>query len=188
VLEICGPYTGETFPEGVRARLHGLTFRPYRSVDESTAALDQARVTHKQPFGNVQEGARFVVLDDPALTSTTLAVSIMQVGDRARELTEQEIARNALAARQGGPLGLISVKEIRVAYPDDRSLASWRQFLSTDDPGAAADPDIRFVKGAQGAVIALVIRVTSPSKAAAFLNSIGSERILTAGVKFLCTE
>ncbi len=188
VLEICGPYSGETFPEGVRARLHGLTFRPYQTTEESIVALDRARFLHKPPFGNLEGGSRFVVLDDPAMTSPTLAVSIMQVGDRNREKTEQDAARAALIANHGGPLGLISVQEIRVGYPGAPSLARWREFLTPAYPETGAGPSLRFAEGSQGALTALVLRVASTAKATAFLESIGSDRILTAGVRIICTE
>jgi hypothetical protein len=186
VLEICGPYAGETFPEGVRARLHGLTFRPHQTTDQSTADLDRARIPHKPPFGNAEGGARFVVLDDPGLTSPTLAVSIMQVGDRNREKTEQDAARTALAANRGGPLGIKSVKEIQVAYPNAPSLARWRQFLTPSQPGAS--PHLRFVEGPQGALTALVLQVESVPRAASFFRQIGGDKILAPGVTLLFTE
>jgi hypothetical protein len=188
VVEICGPYAGETFPDGVRARLHGLTFRPHQTTDQSTADLDRAGIPHKPPFGNLEGGARFVVLDDPALTSPTLAVSVMQVGDRNREMTEKDAARAALAANRGGPLGLKSVKEIQVAYPNAPSLARWRQFLTASQPDAGPSPHLRFVEGSQGALTALVLQVESAPRAASFLRQIGSDKILTPGVTLLFTE
>ena len=176
------------FPDGVRARLHGLTFRPSQTTDESIGLLDRACMLHKPPFGNLDGGSRFVVLDDPAMTSPTLAVSIMQVGDRKREQTEQDAARASLASNNGGPLGLKSVEEIQVAYPNAASLAKWRHFLSPGQSGTGASPGLRFVEGPQGALAAIVLRVASASKASAFLRSIESGKLLTAGVKIIFTE
>jgi hypothetical protein len=187
VLEICGPYAGETFTAGVRARLHGLTFRPFQTSDESIVALDEAGILHKPPFdsgGNL----RFVVLDDPDLTSPTLSVSIMEVRDRSRENLERESARAAQAANAGGPLGLKSVQEVHIAYPAPASLAKWRRFLARGRSDTDDSPSLHFVEGSQGALVALVIRVASAARATAFLQSIGSERILTPGVKILCIE
>ncbi|MDP2998137.1 MAG: hypothetical protein Q8N47_11670 [Bryobacterales bacterium] len=188
VLEICGPYAGETFSDGVRARLHGLTFRPHQTTDQSTADLDRAGISHKPPFGNLEGGARFVVLDDPALTSPTLAVSIMQGGDRNREKTEHDAARAALAANRGGPLGLKSVKETQVAYPNAPSLAKWRQFLAPSQPDTGPSPRLRFVEGPQGALAALVLQVESAPRATSFFRQIGSDKILTPGVTLHFTE
>ncbi len=188
VVEVCGPYAGETFADGVRARLHGLTFRPHQTTGQSTADLDGAGISHKPPFGNLEGGARFVVLDDPALSSPTLAVSIMQGGDGNREKTEHDAARAALAANRGGPLGLKSVKEIQVACPNAPSLARWRQFLIPSQPDAGPSPRLRFVDGPQGALIALVLEVESVSRAAGFLRQIGSDKILTPGVKLIFAE
>jgi len=112
----------------------------------------------------------------------------MQVGDRNREKTEQDAARAALAGNHGGPLGLMSVKEIRIACPGSPSLARWREFLTPDYPEAGAGPSLRFVEGPHGALTALVLRVASAPKAKAFLESIDSERILTAGVRIICVE
>jgi hypothetical protein len=188
VLELCGPYAGESFPDGVRARLHGLTFDSYQSVDESTRGLDRAGILHKAPFGDPDEGARFVVLDDPALTSPTLALSIMQEGEGQRAAPERSAARTAFGENRGGLLGLISVKEIRVAYRNSASLERWREFLAPDFGGTGEGPRLLFEEGGSGALTAIVLRVASPRDAAAFLQSIGSGKILTAGVKIVCVE
>jgi hypothetical protein len=186
VLEICGPYAGETFPEGQHARLHGLTYRPFQDTSASVEGLATAGILHKPPFDTTPGGPRFVILDDPALTSPALAVSIMQSGDRQREWTEQDAARAALAAIHGGPVGLLSVKEIVVACPAS-SGPKWRRFLAAQAPDAGA-PALRFVDGPTGALTALVLRVVSASKGNACLKAAGSRKILGSGVQIVCTE
>jgi len=188
VLEICGPYEGEKFPDGIRARLHGLTFDPYRTTDESTGILDRVGILHKPPFGKAEEGARFVVVDDPALTSPTLALSIMEAGDRQRAKAEHDTALAAFFANRGGPAGLIAVKEVRVAYPNASSLERWREFLAPDYSGTGEGPKLKLEQGGPGAVTALVLRVASRRAAEAFLRSIRSDAVLTAGVKIVCVE
>jgi hypothetical protein len=90
VLEICGPYDGESYPENVRARLHGLTFRPHETADASAAELHRLGIAHKDPVtwsstGKAEDNFRFVYLEDAALAGPTLAVSIQQVTNRKRE-------------------------------------------------------------------------------------------------------
>jgi hypothetical protein len=188
VLEICGPYDGETFTGGVRARLHGLTFRPFHTAGESIVALDRAGILHKPQFDSAGGNLRFVILDDPDLTSPTLSVSIMEVRDRNREKLEQDTARAAQVAKAGGPLGLKSVHEIHIGYHAQASLAKWRRFLTRGRADTDDSPSLRLVEGPQAALIALVIRVASAAQANAFLKSMGSETVLTPGVKILCIE
>ncbi len=196
VLEPCGPYEGETFPEGVRARLHGLTFRPADNADASATELHQLKIPHKGPL-NAGDNLRFIYLNDTDLTGPALAVSIMQVKNQQREQDEQAIARSALLANQGGPLGVKSVKEIKVTYPNAQTLAKWKQLLNPADRKSLEV--LRFVEGTGNEIAAIVIQVGSLEKARSFLkdrhllgdsakDSVEINRTSTHGVRILLTE
>ena len=210
VLEVCGPYAGESFPENVRARLHGLTFRPHDTADASAAELHRLGIGHKPPVtwsssGKPEDNLRFVYLEDAGLTGPALAVSIQQVTNREREQSEQAAARAALSANHGGPLGLKSLREIQVVYPDAQTFRKWQGFLipggqSQSDrwPGGEG-PALRFIQSAGKEIAAIVVQVESTLRARTFLRAhrmlaaptgdhLEIDRSATHGVRIILTQ
>jgi len=88
--------------------------------------------------------------------------------------------REALSTRQGGPLGLESVKEVILGVTDfEEAQKRWQNFFSPTLPVAPGlwpvgdGPAIHLVPHSQNVILALVLKVASLKKAEAFLSDKG---------------
>jgi hypothetical protein len=199
-LEICGPYGKEFEPQGVHARLHGLTFRPYDTAANSAAELERFGIRRRPvvTWGRPEYPLNFVIFDDPDIVAPLFSISIMETVKRNRDESEHERAQEALIETRGGPLRLKRVREVRVTYSGDAALQKCRRLLGIDGeswPGNGG-AGLRFVRGSQIGVEAAVLEVESVEETARVLRSLGLPAVLEKehvecgahGVRLLFTE
>jgi hypothetical protein len=169
-LEICGPYPEEFAPGDGEARLHGLTFQPALSAEDSVRLLDAAGIGRRAPFSVPPSGEKrltFVVVDDDAVTGPRLSVSLMDAHDRPAQDEEHRSAERALDGSGGGPLGAVRIRAVEVTQP--APLTKWRRLLASP-AGEGRVPAVRVVDGESRRVAAVVIEVRSLERAESHLR------------------
>ena len=154
------------------ARLAGIALAPAFSAAASITALDQRNIGHgaPEPFtttnanGQSQTLWTNVVVNDIGPSRALLFVCHYQF-DTQPALTS---SGSKLASIQGGPLGLLGVKDIVVETTDfDASRAKWRALLapaqekSPDEFTLGSGPAIKLVKGSADALRSLTLEVAS---------------------------
>jgi hypothetical protein len=169
-LEICGPYPEEFAPGDGEARLHGLTFHPALSAEESVRTMAAGGIGHRAPFSVPPSGEKrltFVVVDDSDVTGPRLSFSLMDVHDRAAQDEEHRSAERALAASGGGALGALRIREVEVTHPGP--LTKWRRLLLSPAREGRV-PAVRVVEGEARGVAAVVVEVRSIERAESHLR------------------
>ena len=194
-LEPCGPYPPDDYlSTDFEAIFYGLTFAFWESAVASAAALDERGIGHAEPTDVVR-------IEDEDLKAPNVYVGIGYGGDpeAVRE------PRAQLEAREGGPVGLLRVEEIRVGYSDEANLCKWTAFLRPYPRVGerafriAEGPVLRFVENDVKQVLGITLKVRSLEKATAFLreqgllgevaiNSVELDRARTHGLRILLQE
>ncbi len=199
-LEICGPYPLEFQPRDSPARLHGLTFLPHETAEQSALALDRHEIRHRPTvtWGTPASPMKFVIFDDPAMIAPWFSISIMDVMKRSGRTTERDGLQRALLANRGGPLGLKRVREVQVGYTTAAALEKWQRLLQPRAglwPGAGG-PNLRFSRRATRGIAAAVLEVESLEQAAralvglnmAVVRKPGRIECNLRGVRFVLTQ
>jgi hypothetical protein len=173
-IEPCGPYKSDApFSAGQPARFHGLTFAPATSIAEDANELGRRSISHSQVLGRWTM-PRFVYVTDALLTDRKQAVSIWEIqneDDRAN----LRFLSPPLEEAQGGALGVKSIAEVRIEYPNKECLTQWGNFLAPakregDAWFVGGGPVLRFVPGAETQIESIVLKVESLDKAKAVLS------------------
>lgn len=174
-----------------RARVSGLAFVPY-PLRDSIAELQFRKIPHDPPepyhsiLPNGVEGILWttVVLSEFSEPDFPVFLREYNPGFLDTEIRRMQLS-GRLALKEGGSLGVQSVKEIvlgTVNLRQDR--LGWRDLLMPSAPAsvsvwqAGRGPDIRLVTGARRGVQRIVIKVKSLARARVFLqeqNLLGGE-------------
>ena len=156
---------------GTDAAFTGIAFEPVGDAADAVAELDRRHVAHGEEDSRVgwsivplpeipPAGAAFVWDDKP----------------RARVAEGQRAASDALLKRDGGPLGVSSLREIVVSSRSPKEAASaWAKLADFEaQDGLLAfglGPGIRVTKGKTDRIEKIVLGIRSAQGAAAFLKS-----------------
>jgi len=160
----------------------GIAFLPRQDAAATRTALERVGValSESRPYVDRSDGEEHVLWENMTLTqisSPVLTTFICDYKYRTEMNESRRSARSELVDRQGGPLGLIELAEIRLAARDP---ARWRSVWSTvlqddtDDDGmtVAGQPGVRIFisKGEEDGVTAMSLRVRSLERAASWLE------------------
>lgn len=173
-LEPCGPYNSDApFSPDRPARFHGLTFSPATSLADAAAALGHRSIPHSGVMGN-GDMPHFVYLSDALLTGKSMAVSIWEI-QNTNDHANLSFLRSSLQQAKGGVLGVKSLEEVRIRFPEKAHLAQWNSFLnSAKHEGnlwfVGNGPALRFVQGNDTEIESIVLRVESLEKAGTVLS------------------
>jgi hypothetical protein len=168
-LEPCGPYKDDApFSPDRPARFHGLTFSPATTIADAAIALGNKSVSHSEVMGG-GDLPRFVYLNDALLIGKKLAVSIWEI-QNTNDNVNLSFLQSSLQEAKGGALGVKSIEEVRIGFPEKANLAQWGNFLSSakhegDVWFVGNGPALRFVPGKEMQVESIVLRVESLEKA-----------------------
>lgn len=165
------------------ARFAGVAFEPQQATEASITTLDELHFSHgnPEPFMSYKDGQQFklwtnVSINGVAPADSRLFLCQYHVNTQPRLLA----AQSELAKQQGGPLGLIGVKNIVVeSSRPDVAKTNWQRLLAPvteDGKGALVlsnGPGIMVRPGNQDALSALTLEVRSLEHARKFLNGQG---------------
>jgi hypothetical protein len=117
-------------------------------------------------------------LDGPSKLLPTMGSIFINdnLGSQAAARRRREGA-DSLNARDGGPLGIVAVREIVIAVEDpEMALGQWRRLggsTSGQLVAFAIGPSMRFIKSPKESIVEMVIEVRSLQRAREFLKSRG---------------
>ena len=175
------PEEGATLP----TELSGIALEPVGGTDSLLAALARRGIAHAPPDSNVQVNAagRTVGWTNTMLTGMLpepRSVFVCDYADRATIAAGRRRASDSLAATDGGPLGVLALREIVVGVTDvDAARAQWGKLV--DEPAPApgdvvalgTGPQVRLVPSASPEIQRMVVQVRSLDRARAFLTERG---------------
>jgi hypothetical protein len=168
---------------GSKARVSGLAFVPYPLAD-ALAELQFRKISHDPPEAHLStlpdgsEGVLWTTVVLPQLSGPDFLVFLREYnpGFLDTEIRRLQLS-GRLALKKGGPLGVLSVKEIVVGSGNPRQdRLQWRDLLMPSAPStqslwqAGRGPDIRLAAGAGRGVQRVIIKVESLDRARAFLR------------------
>lgn len=162
-----------------RATFAGIALEPAGDTDALIGWLTAVGMDYEPPQAFPPAGPAFFVNTSlPQLSSGATEVFVCDYKDRRMILDGQAAAAAALAADDGGPLGILGVLELTLETTDiDRSLGVWSELVATaerdgDDVvvGFESGPAIRVVPGATDRLTGITISVRSMDAAEAFLD------------------
>ena len=137
MLEPCGPFPKDApFDQSELMRFHGLTFSPSRSLAASEAELERRHVAHSKIVGGGGKMPQFIYVTDPALVGDRLALSLSGNADASDPLNLRFLSsiQSSLQQAKGGALGVTGIEEVRIACPDEETLARWGGWLAPIEP------------------------------------------------------
>jgi hypothetical protein len=163
------------------AAFKGIAFEPVGDAAAAIAELDARGVAHgPEEVSMVEMGGRKVVgwstvtLD--AIPPAGASIFICDYKARARVAEGRHAASSALATKDGGPLGITSLREIVIGVRSvEDALAAWDRLAETpsQDSGYSFGPGprIRFVGAKTEGIERIVLGVKSASSAKRFLSA-----------------
>ena len=175
------PEDGSVLP----TELSGIAFEPVGHTDSLVAELRRRGIAHGRPDTNTYETAsgRLVGWVNTGLTGMLPQprdVFFCDYTDRAMVAASRQRGVDSLRAAEGGPLGVLAVREIVVGAPDlDAARARWRRLLDAPTQEAGdlfrfgAGPGIRLVSSSDSEIRRMVVQVRSLERARAFLAARG---------------
>ena len=171
------PEAGATLP----TELSGIALEPVGGTDSLVAALARRGIAHAPPDSSVQVNAagRTVGWTNTMLTGMLpepRSVFVCDYADREMIAAGRRRASDSLAATNGGPLGVLALREIVLGVTDvDAARAQWGKLVDAppqavgDVVALGAGPQIRLVPSAAPEIQRLVVQVRSLEQARAFL-------------------
>jgi len=177
MLEPCGPFPQDApFDQAELMRFHGLTFSPSLSLAASEGELQRRHVAHSKIVGGGKI-PQFIYVTDPALIGDRLALSLWSTAETSGPLNLRFLnsLRSSLQQAKGGALGVTGIEEVRIAGPDDETLARWGGWLAPIEPAggrwaSGRGPALRLVRGENRGIASIVIGVASLEHAKAVLS------------------
>lgn len=166
-------------------QLSGIALEPVGGTDSLVAALARRGIAHAPPDSNVQVNlaGRTVGWTNTMLTGMLpepRSVFVCDYADREMVAAGRRRASDSLAATNGGPLGVLALREIVVGVPDvDAARAQWGTLVG--EPAQAVGdlvafgtgPQIRLVRSASPEIQRMVVQVRSLERARTFLTERG---------------
>ena len=132
-------------------RLFGIAFEPVGSMDASLRTLADRGVEHGSPMpfrGTQPDGTAGVLWTNASLPGLGVPNTWLFLCEYGFDVeTKRRRLRADLNAREGGPLGLVGVKEIMIGAQDpDAAKTRWRAHFGPPSE-AGEEPIWRFVSG-----------------------------------------
>ena len=177
------PPSGEKLP----TEFKGIAFEPVGYTDDRIKELDRRAITHGKPEttlvkdneGRERVGWINTGLDGPGgIPPSNVAIFVYDSTSKEKKTARNERSNNALQTSQGGPLGVVRVKELAIGVTDLKAAAvKWQMLM--DRPGQQSGdlyrfslgPDIRLFAAPADGFKSIVLQVRSLQKAKEFLAS-----------------
>jgi hypothetical protein len=164
----------------------GIAFEPVQQTDSLIVELARRGVPHAKPDTSFFDSETTDVTVGWVNTILTgmlpdpRSVFFCDYAERERVARGRREASDALVASDGGPLGVIALREIVLSAVDvEGARAQWRSLLdapSQESEGAftfGAGPRVRLVPGTEHAIAGIVVQVRSLEQARSFLAARG---------------
>jgi hypothetical protein len=166
----------------LKTEFRGIAFEPKADADATAAELTKRNIPHSdaqpsksQIAGHVLAEWSNVVLSNFPPTNAT--VFFCDYKDRQAIAQRRKAASDELAARMGGPLGIVAVAEITVGVQDLKEARSKWSALLQPSPQISDDafifntgPRIHLVRAESSGIQGIVLRVRSIGEAEKFLK------------------
>gem|GEM_PF-574269 len=163
----------------------GIAFEPVGYTDDLVKELDRRAIKHGKPettFVKDNEGRERVGwintgIDGPGgIPPSNVFIFVYDSTSKEEEGARNERSNTALRESQGGPLGIVRVKELAIGVADLKAATvKWRMLLDRPDQQAGnlyrfnLGPDIRLFAGQTDGFKSIVLQVRSLQKAKEFL-------------------
>jgi hypothetical protein len=172
------PFENET---GRRTKFKGIAFEPVADADAATVELKRRGIAHGEPRpfkiqAGGQERVGWINIQLTDLPPSDAFVFLCDYKSRERVVETRSAASQELVRRGGGPLGVLSLKEIVVGVRSvEEASGKWGRLLESRGPVAApvfsfsSGPRIRLVRADAEGIRSIVVKVKSKKQAAQFL-------------------
>lgn len=151
------------------ARCNTLIFRPFESAQASADELAKRRINYEGPSKSDLQSINVFDLGMPVnISATKEPGKDSKIGS----------LRKDLESRNGGPIGLKSVKELYIGYNSKEHLDKWINFIEPAKHKKnlwylSEEPNLRFVEDETERIRAIVFKVESLKKATDYLKHNG---------------
>lgn len=177
------PAPGEKPP----TEFKGIAFEPVGYTDDLIKELDRRAIKRGNPEttkvkdneGRERVGWINTGIDGPGgIPPSNVSIFVYDSTSKEKKAARNERSNAALQASQGGPLGVVRVKELVIAVVDLKAAeAKWRMLLDRPDQQFgnpyrfSLGPDIRLVAAPTEGFKSMVVQVRSLQKTKEFLAS-----------------
>lgn len=147
-------------------RVNGVAFAPAVSAAASAAELDRRGLAHTAPADFPTKGmAQWTLVDAKGVGPLRVFVCDYRIDTRSG----LEAATASLGSAQGGPLGVVRVRDLTFEDPDPTAArARWAAFLA---PSLSSGPAVRVTAGKTARLAAITLEVASLVRAKAALRA-----------------
>jgi hypothetical protein len=175
------PPPGEKLP----TEFKGIAFEPAGYTDSLVAELDHRAIKHSKPEPTLmkdKEGRQYVGwintgLDGPGgLPPSSVSIFVYDSTSKEKKAARNERSNAALQKSQGGPLGVVAIKELAVGVVDLKAArVKWRMLMDRPDQQSgdiyrfSLGPAIRLFAAPTDGFKSIVLQVRSLRKAKEFL-------------------
>lgn len=165
----------------------GIAFEPFGYTDDLVKELDRRAIKHGKPETTVvrdNEGRERVGwintgIDGPGgIPPSDVSIFVYDSTSKEKKAAQNERSNTALQNSQGGPLGVVRVKELAIGVVDLKAAkAKWRMLMDRPDQQSSnlyrfsLGPDIRLSGAPTDGFKSIVLQVRSLQKAKEFLAS-----------------
>lgn len=165
----------------------GIAFEPVGYTDDLLKELERRAIKHGKPEttmvkdneGRERVGWINTGIDGPGgLPPSNVSIFIYDSTSKEKKAARNERSNTALQNSQGGPLGVIRVKELAIGFVDLKAArAKWRMLMDRPDQQSSdlyrfsLGPDIRLFAAPTDGFKSIVLQVRSLQKAKEFLAS-----------------
>lgn len=180
--------TWKTAPgEKQSTEFKGIAFEPVGYTDDLVKELDRRAIKHGKPETTVvkdNEGRERVGwintgIDGPGgIPPSDVSIFVYDSTSKEKKAAQNERSNTALQNSQGGPLGVVRVKELAIGVVDLKAAkAKWRMLMDRPDQQSSnlyrfsLGPDIRLSGAPTDGFKSIVLQVRSLQKAKEFLAS-----------------
>ena len=175
------PPPGEKLP----TEFKGIAFEPVGYTDSLVGELDRRAIKHAKPEPTLlkdKEGREFVGWINTGIDGTggippsKLSIFVYDSTSKEKKAARNDRSHAALEKSQGGPLGVVAVKELAIGVVDLKAAkVRWRRLLDSPDQESgnfyrfSQGPAIRLFAAPTDGFKSIVLQVRSLSKAKEFL-------------------
>jgi catechol 2,3-dioxygenase-like lactoylglutathione lyase family enzyme len=170
----------------VRAEFRGIAFEPTGGADETAAELTKRGISRREVESNLRQGSdgqmrvAWSILHLKDFPPIEADVFFVDYKYRKSAAVRYKAADDELAARNGGPLGIVGAAEVTVGVQDlEEARSKWSALLaplpliSEDAFVFYAGPRIRLVRAESPGIQGIVLKVRSLDQASKFLDERG---------------
>jgi hypothetical protein len=175
------PPPGEKLP----TEFKGIAFEPFGYTDSLVEELDRRALKHNKPEPTImkdKEGREFVGwintgIDGPGgIPPSNVSIFVYDSTSKEKKAARNERSNAALQKSQGGPLGVLAVKELAIGIVDLKAARlKWRMLLDRPDQETgnlyrfSQGPAIRLFAAPTAGFKSIVLQVRSLRTAKEFL-------------------